>query len=320
MGAGSIRLWTDGASAVDDAIDAIGHVPLPPYIKRADRDADRERYQTSSRARAARLPRRPPACTSPNPSRRCAHAASSWRRSRCTSATARFNRSGSIASRNTGSSRSGTRSAPRRRQAINARARRGPAHHRRRHDDDADARSRGAPPRRPARRRRAGRPICSSIPGFTFQVIGGLVTNFHLPRSSLLMLVCGVRRPRPRARGVCEAVAARLPVLQLRRRDADLCEAWPHDFPYEDFDLTAIALIRWRRGQQGEGARTSRSRASRARRSQAFLDSLPNMLGGGRFQGGRRGDRRGAAPGWRHPVGPRRARHQDRARPGDLST
>ena len=28
------------------SIDAIGHVPLPPYIKRADRDADRERYQT----------------------------------------------------------------------------------------------------------------------------------------------------------------------------------------------------------------------------------------------------------------------------------
>jgi S-adenosylmethionine:tRNA ribosyltransferase-isomerase len=27
-------------------------------------------------------------------------------------------------------------------------------------------------------------------PGFEFKVLGGLVTNFHLPRSSLLMLVC----------------------------------------------------------------------------------------------------------------------------------
>ena len=26
-------------------------------------------------------------------------------------------------------------------------------------------------------------------PGFTFHVIGGLITNFHLPQSSLLMLV-----------------------------------------------------------------------------------------------------------------------------------
>ena len=41
----SIRLWTDGVS-IDEAIDAIGHVPLPPYIKRPDTAADRERYQT----------------------------------------------------------------------------------------------------------------------------------------------------------------------------------------------------------------------------------------------------------------------------------
>jgi S-adenosylmethionine:tRNA ribosyltransferase-isomerase len=31
---------------VDNAVDAIGHVPLPPYIKRHDRPSDRERYQT----------------------------------------------------------------------------------------------------------------------------------------------------------------------------------------------------------------------------------------------------------------------------------
>jgi S-adenosylmethionine:tRNA ribosyltransferase-isomerase len=41
-----LRLWTDDGSNVDAAIDAIGHVPLPPYIKRADTDADRIRYQT----------------------------------------------------------------------------------------------------------------------------------------------------------------------------------------------------------------------------------------------------------------------------------
>jgi S-adenosylmethionine:tRNA ribosyltransferase-isomerase len=41
-----IRLWTEDGSTVDEVIDAIGHVPLPPYIKRADRTADRDRYQT----------------------------------------------------------------------------------------------------------------------------------------------------------------------------------------------------------------------------------------------------------------------------------
>jgi S-adenosylmethionine:tRNA ribosyltransferase-isomerase len=42
----TIRLWADDGADVDTAIDAIGHVPLPPYIKRADASGDRERYQT----------------------------------------------------------------------------------------------------------------------------------------------------------------------------------------------------------------------------------------------------------------------------------
>ena len=42
-----IRLWPeDPASRVDTLVDALGHVPLPPYIKRPDRPADRDRYQT----------------------------------------------------------------------------------------------------------------------------------------------------------------------------------------------------------------------------------------------------------------------------------
>jgi S-adenosylmethionine:tRNA ribosyltransferase-isomerase len=41
-----IRLWTDDGVPVEDAIEMIGHVPLPPYIKRDDRVEDRERYQT----------------------------------------------------------------------------------------------------------------------------------------------------------------------------------------------------------------------------------------------------------------------------------
>jgi S-adenosylmethionine:tRNA ribosyltransferase-isomerase len=41
-----IRLWTEDGSTLESAVDVIGHVPLPPYIKRADRCEDRERYQT----------------------------------------------------------------------------------------------------------------------------------------------------------------------------------------------------------------------------------------------------------------------------------
>ena len=42
----TIRLWTDTGGGVEEAIDALGHVPLPPYIKRGDDQGDRERYQT----------------------------------------------------------------------------------------------------------------------------------------------------------------------------------------------------------------------------------------------------------------------------------
>lgn len=42
----TVRLWTNDGSPVRDAIDALGHIPLPPYIKRADATSDRERYQT----------------------------------------------------------------------------------------------------------------------------------------------------------------------------------------------------------------------------------------------------------------------------------
>jgi S-adenosylmethionine:tRNA ribosyltransferase-isomerase len=42
----TVRLWTDDELPVRETIDAIGHVPLPPYITRADAASDRDRYQT----------------------------------------------------------------------------------------------------------------------------------------------------------------------------------------------------------------------------------------------------------------------------------
>jgi S-adenosylmethionine:tRNA ribosyltransferase-isomerase len=42
----SIRLLSPSGESVSAAIERIGHVPLPPYIKRGDEAADRDRYQT----------------------------------------------------------------------------------------------------------------------------------------------------------------------------------------------------------------------------------------------------------------------------------
>jgi S-adenosylmethionine:tRNA ribosyltransferase-isomerase len=46
QGRRTLRLWDASGGSVSAAVDAIGHIPLPPYIDRADRPDDRQRYQT----------------------------------------------------------------------------------------------------------------------------------------------------------------------------------------------------------------------------------------------------------------------------------
>jgi S-adenosylmethionine:tRNA ribosyltransferase-isomerase len=41
-----VRLSVEGDSDLDRAVDRLGHIPLPPYIRRDDTAEDRERYQT----------------------------------------------------------------------------------------------------------------------------------------------------------------------------------------------------------------------------------------------------------------------------------
>jgi S-adenosylmethionine:tRNA ribosyltransferase-isomerase len=41
----TVRLWCADAD-IANAVDTLGHIPLPPYIKRDDTAADRDRYQT----------------------------------------------------------------------------------------------------------------------------------------------------------------------------------------------------------------------------------------------------------------------------------
>ena len=93
---------------VDALVDAIGHVPLPPYIHRPDALADRERYQTifaEPRGSVAA----PTAGLHFDRALLEALAAAGVerrRRSRCTSATARSSRSATSTSRSTSSIRS----------------------------------------------------------------------------------------------------------------------------------------------------------------------------------------------------------------------
>jgi S-adenosylmethionine:tRNA ribosyltransferase-isomerase len=46
FGRRTVRLWSEDGADVDSVIDRIGHLPLPPYIDRPDSPEDAERYQT----------------------------------------------------------------------------------------------------------------------------------------------------------------------------------------------------------------------------------------------------------------------------------
>ena len=184
-------------------IDALGHVPLPPYIKRPDTPPIASAIRRCTRASADRSRRRRPACTS---RRRCSTRcrARGIERAEITLhvgyGTFKPVRAERVEEHDVDAERYAISAGRRRRDQPRARDR--PPRRRRRHDDDA--RARGC---RDARRRRRASPAparrrCSSIRDSSFRWSTRLLTNFHLPQSSLLMLVVRVRRPRARAGGV----------------------------------------------------------------------------------------------------------------------
>ena len=68
-------------------------------------------------------------------------------------------------------------------------------------------------------------------PGYRFRVVDRLLTNFHLPKSTLLMLVSAFAGYENIRAAYAHAIARALPLLQLRRRDAARARAAAADAP-----------------------------------------------------------------------------------------
>jgi S-adenosylmethionine:tRNA ribosyltransferase-isomerase len=186
----TIRLWTEAGRDVDALVDALGHVPLPPYIKRHDTASDRERYQTIF-ARSRGSVAAPTAGLHFTPALMTHLAGRGVQRADVTLhvgyGTFKPVRTDIVEAHvvDPEDYEIGPESAAAINQALDE-GRRIVAvgTTTTRALEDAAVRGSG--------RIAAGRGTASLFiyPGFTFQIVGALLTNFHVPRSSLLMLVC----------------------------------------------------------------------------------------------------------------------------------
>ena len=190
QGRRTIRLWPESDGDVTALIDALGHVPLPPYIHRPDTSADRERYQTvfarnrgSVAAPTAGL-HFTPALLDELSARGIERAEITLHVGYGTFKPVTVDRVEdhivdaepySISER-AAAAIARARAEGRRIVAVGTTTTRALE----------DAARRGGGEVRP------GTALAETFiyPGFDFEVIGGLLTNFHLPKSSLLMLVC----------------------------------------------------------------------------------------------------------------------------------
>ena len=190
QGRRTIRLWAQPSGDVDALVDALGHVPLPPYIKRADTTADRERYQTVF-ARARGSVAAPTAGLHFTPELLGALTTRGVERVEITLHVGygtfkpiKVDRVEDhivdpepyAISEEVAAAINRARSEGRRVIAVGTTTTRAL--------EDAARRGGGIV--------RSGAAMAEVFiyPGFDFQVIDGLLTNFHLPKSSLLMLVC----------------------------------------------------------------------------------------------------------------------------------
>lgn len=184
-----VRLEAEGAASLDAAVDALGHVPLPPYIDRPDTDEDRARYQTvwarergSIAAPTAGL-HFDEAALAALSARGVARAAVTLHVGYGTFKPVRVDEVEAHAvdpepydvSPAAAAAIAAAKGQGRRVVAVGTTTTRALEHW-------AGARPGGGPFR--------GEADLFIYPGFRFRVVDALVTNFHLPRSSLFMLVC----------------------------------------------------------------------------------------------------------------------------------
>jgi S-adenosylmethionine:tRNA ribosyltransferase-isomerase len=184
-----LRLFAEtGGQSVDALVDALGHMPLPPYIRREDDLSDRERYQTIFAAHRGSVAA-PTAGLHFTPSiiaalaaRGIAQTAVTLHVGYGTFKPVRVDRvedhtvdaEAYEISEAAAAAIAAARAERRRVVAVGTTTTRALE----------DAARRGAGVVRPG----ATWAETFIYPGFEFRVIDGLVTNFHVPRSSLLML------------------------------------------------------------------------------------------------------------------------------------
>jgi S-adenosylmethionine:tRNA ribosyltransferase-isomerase len=189
FGRRTVRLWTDDDQRVDDVLDAIGHVPLPPYIHRPDDVRDRERYQTVF-ARERGSVAAPTAGLHMTAALLERLAASGVERAEVTLhvgyGTFKPVRAGQVEQHQVDAEQYEIR--PPAAEVINL-----AIDEHRRVVAVGTTTTRALETAASSTGRVESGPGTSELfiyPGFRFHVLGGLLTNFHLPKSSLLMLVC----------------------------------------------------------------------------------------------------------------------------------
>jgi S-adenosylmethionine:tRNA ribosyltransferase-isomerase len=172
-----------------DILNAIGHMPLPPYIDRPDEEADRELYQTVYSQKPGQLRRRPQVCISMNRCWLvCARRVSRWHLSRCMLGREPSSRYAWTASKTI----SCTLSTPKCRKRLSTRCWRPKRGNRVIAVGTTSVRSLESAAQ--AAKEALIEPFFGDtqifiFPGYQYQVIDALVTNFHLPESTLIMLV-----------------------------------------------------------------------------------------------------------------------------------